>query len=63
MRKVFEVTGESKDIETVIRLRPWIEDESRKEYGDFNETRLITDYDQKRNIFSFRIDFYKTNSS
>lgn len=53
------VSGEARDIETIIRLRPWIEDESRKLYGNFTKTDLITDYDAKANIFKFKLIFHK----
>jgi len=49
--------GEAVDIETVIRLRPWIEDEVKKSHGRFSSTNLITDYDAKREIFGFEIRF------
>ena len=53
------VSGEARDIETIIRLRPWIEDESRKLYGDFESTNLITDYDAETNIFKVKLVFHK----
>jgi hypothetical protein len=51
--------GEAQDIETIIRLRPWIEDECRKKYGDFRKSDLVTDYDAKTNIFKFKLFFHK----
>ena len=49
--------GVAKDIETIARLRPWMEAEVRKEYGNLGESKLITDYDQDKNIFKFKIVF------
>jgi hypothetical protein len=49
------VSGEVADIETLARLRPWLEEEARKEYGDFGKTKLITDYDRERNVYKFKI--------
>jgi len=51
--------GEAVDIETVIRLRGWVEDEVRSKHGNFSDTSLITDYDPKREIFEFQIRFYR----
>ncbi len=49
------VKGEVKDIETLNRLRPWMEDESRKKYGNFEKTKLITDYDAGRDVYKFKL--------
>lgn len=51
--------GTAKDIETIIRLRPWIEDEWRNIHGDFSSSKLITDYDAKSETFEFKIEFTK----
>jgi hypothetical protein len=48
------VKGEVKDIETLNRLRPCMEDEARKKYGNFDKTRLITDYDAGRDVYKFK---------
>ena len=48
------VKGEVKDIETLSRLRPWMEDEARKKYGNFGKTKLITDYDAGRDVYKFK---------
>jgi hypothetical protein len=53
------IAGEAQDIETVIRLRPWIEDEWKNVHGNFSRTKLITDYDAKTNIFKFQLHFIK----
>jgi hypothetical protein len=53
------IAGEAQDIETIVRLRPWIEDEWKAEYGDFKKTKLTTDYDAKSNIFKFQLHFFK----
>ena len=49
--------GVAKDIETIAKLRPWMEAEVRKEYGDLGESKLVTDYDASQNIFKFKIIF------
>lgn len=60
MDKVFHtLKGEAVDIETIVRLRPWMEDEVRKEKGDFASTSLVTDYDKAREIFEFKLHFHK----
>ena len=49
------VSGEVVDIETLARLRPWMEDEARKKKGSFGKTSLITDYDAGRDVYKFKI--------
>ena len=49
------VSGEVLDIETLSRLRPWMEDEARKKKGNFGKTSLTTDYDAKRDVYKFKI--------
>jgi len=49
------VSGEVVDIETLSRLRPWMEDEARKKKGNFGKTNLITDYDKSRDVYKFKI--------
>jgi len=49
------VSGEVIDIETLSRLRPWMEDEAKKKKGSFGKTSLITDYDPNRNVYKFKI--------
>lgn len=51
------LSGEARDVETIIRLRPWIEDECRNKYGDFVKTDLYTDYDAKKDTFRFKLYF------
>lgn len=53
------IDGEAQDIETIVRLRPWIEDEWRNTHGEFTKTKLITDYDAESNIFKFKLHFIK----
>lgn len=53
------IEGEAQDIETIIRLRSWIEDEWKKTHGNFKKTNLVTDYDAKTSIFKFRLYFTK----
>ena len=49
--------GEAQDVETIVRLRPWIEDEWKSVHGEFKKTHIQTDYDAIRNIFKFKIFF------
>ena len=56
---VYTLNGEAADIETIARLRTWMEDEVRSERGEFSNTKLYTDYIQEREIFEFKIVFYK----
>ena len=51
--------GTSRDVETIIRLRPWMEDEVRSEIGDFINTKLYTDYISDTETFEFKIVFFK----
>ena len=51
--------GLSRDIETIVKLRPWIEDEVRLRHGDFTSTKLYTDYKQETETFEFKIVFIK----
>ena len=51
------LTGTAKDIETIAKLRPWMEDEARAKYGYNGKTRLLTEYDKQSEIFSFSIIF------
>lgn len=50
--------GEAREVEDIVRLRPWMEEEWKNMYGDFKKTKLTTDYDAKRNVFKFRITFF-----
>lgn len=56
---IYTLSGVAKDIETIIRLRPWMEDEVKYKYCEFSNTKLLTDYDAKNETFSFKIQFYK----
>ena len=49
--------GTAKDIETIIKLRPGLEDEARQKYKYTGNTKLVTSYDDKLQIFSFEIIF------
>lgn len=53
-RKII-VKGEVKDIETLDRLRPWMEDEARTKHGLFGKTSIITDYNEARDVYKFKI--------
>ena len=48
------IAGEAQDIETIVRLRPWIEDEWASVHGSFSNTKLITDYNAETNIFNIQ---------
>lgn len=52
-----KLEGVAKDIETIARLRPWMESEIRSKYNNLGESRLVTDYDENKNIFKFKIIF------
>lgn len=52
-----KLSGTAKDIETIIKLRPWMEDEAREKYGYKGETKLFTEYDKGSELFSFSIVF------
>lgn len=56
---LYVLNGISRDVETIIRLRPWIEDEIRNTYGDFSSTKLYTDYKQHNETFEYKIVFFK----
>ena len=51
------LTGVAKDIETIIKLRPWIEEEVRKTHGYTGKTKLFTEYDKESELFAFSILF------
>jgi len=51
------VFGSAVDIETIARLRPWLEEEARSKYGYKGKTKLVTDYDKDTSIFKFKIIF------
>lgn len=51
------LTGTAQDIETIAKLRPWMEDEARAKYGYKGKSRLLTEYDKESEIFSFSIIF------
>jgi hypothetical protein len=52
-----QIDGVAADIETIARLRPWLEEEARKKYGYTGKTKLVTDYDEDKSIFKFKIIF------
>jgi len=50
--------GIAQDQETIFRLRPWMEEEVRKEVGEpFQYTQLQIDYDAPRDRFNFVLSF------
>ena len=51
------ITGEARDVETIARLRPWLEDEARAKYGYKGKTELLTEYNKEQDIFKFTILF------
>lgn len=54
------ISGQAADIETINKLRPWLEDEARAKYGYIGKTKLITDYDKDTQTYSFSLDFYES---
>ena len=54
----FVVKGDAKDQETIIKLRPWIEDQARIEYGDFKYTKLFWNMDHETGLFIYEIHFF-----
>ena len=56
---IYTLEGEAADIETIIRLRSWMEDEVRDQGKSFTSTKLVTDYYRERSIFGFKIHFIK----
>lgn len=55
----YTLEGNSCDVETIIRLRAWMEEEIYNSHGEFRSTKLITDYIEEDNIFEFKILFYR----
>jgi hypothetical protein len=51
------VIGTAVDVEAIVRIRPWLEEEARIKYGYKGKTRLVTDYDKDNNVFNFKIIF------
>jgi len=49
------VQGEIKSIEDLDRLRSWMEDEAKLAGAVFEKTKLITDYDQSRDVYKFKL--------
>lgn len=56
---VDSIDGEAVDVETIVKLRTWIEDEWKGIYGEFSKTKLTTDYDAERNVFKFTLRFFR----
>ena len=55
-----KITGQAADVETISKLRPWMEDEARAKYGYTGKTKLFTDYDNDKQTFFFSIEFYES---
>jgi len=55
--KVWILRGEAKDQETIIRQRPWYEDELRAMGKVFSKTKLHWSMNKKGN-FSFSLECY-----
>lgn len=55
-----EITGQAVDIETINKIRPWIEDEARAQYGYTGKTKLVTDYNKDTQDYTFSIVFYES---
>lgn len=54
------ITGQAADIETINKLRPWLEDEAGVKYGYTGKTKLLTDYDKDTDTYSFSLEFYES---
>lgn len=52
-----QITGTAQDIETIARLRPWMEEEAEKIYGYKGKTKLFTEYNSNQNTFKFTLVF------
>lgn len=55
-----KITGQAIDVETINKIRPWIEDEARAKYGYTGKTKLITDYNKDTQDYTFSIVFYES---
>jgi len=56
----YVVEGEAVDQETVVRLRPKIEQYMRDEEGlDFDMTDLYWEFDEGKSLFRYEIHFFK----
>ena len=49
------VEGEVESVETLSRLRSWMEFEAQQAGFDFDKTKLITDYDASRDVYKFKL--------
>ncbi len=59
---VYVLQGVAKDQETIIRLRPWIEDEVQKSReGLDSKTKLYWNLDQQTGLFDYEVRFYNTS--
>lgn len=56
---LYVIKGESRDVETIIRTRSWMEDEVRKVRGEFSKSQLYTDYKPLTETFEFKIVLFK----
>lgn len=56
---LYNLHGHSRDIETIVRTRQWMEDEVRRWKGDFSKTQLFTDYLPDSETFEFTIVFHR----
>ena len=55
-----KITGQAVDVETINKIRPWVEDEARAKYGYTGKTKLITDYNKDTQDYAFSIVFYES---
>lgn len=54
------IKGQAANIETINKLRPWLEDEAKIKYGYTGKTKLLTDYDKDTDTYSFSLEFYES---
>lgn len=57
--KVYELDGTVKDIESLNRLRSWMEDEVRSQGIDFDTVSLYTSYLKEADSYQFTLKFFK----
>ncbi len=53
------VDGEAADQETIIRLRPYIEEYVKESWGDFDHSDLFWECNVEKMTFNYQLYFYK----
>ena len=57
MSTVYVASGKSRDQETIISQRPWMEDFVRENITDFSTTKLFWNMSGDE-LFDFKLEFY-----